>query len=367
MNNKLSVIMKIRLLFLGVVLSLVALFVVVSCGGGSSVGGLNDILIGNSGGSGSGGGSANITPVPFDDLSDNAGATFIDPNDFVGDSDDTYDLADEGLYVAEDVLPFDFSLFGNNFNAPIDIVFSTNGWFSFDSDIGNDGFYADYPVDYIDDVLVGDSESGYGPYNSLIAPFWSNLVVDLQYGVGYQLVDDGSGSNRKFIVQYFASDSENEDNELVFQTILFEGTNDIQFTYAKMQDVDGDDTNGSFGAVDGSGSLIGLFVGENTSDMNISVYSAFSSSIPIENISQTQAYYVYFKYNSSRNNYDIYTGYVASDLNLNVFNPNLRANRNQNVKNKQRRSTNFRYFYRTNTIQEFMNFVNSIRGNRSHN
>jgi hypothetical protein len=68
MNNKLSVIMKIRLLFLGVVLSLVALFVVVSCGGGSSVGGLNDILIGNSGGSGSGGGSANITPVPFDDF-----------------------------------------------------------------------------------------------------------------------------------------------------------------------------------------------------------------------------------------------------------------------------------------------------------
>jgi hypothetical protein len=106
--------MKIRLLFLGVVLSVVALFVVVSCGGGSSVGGLNDILIGNSGGNS--GGSASINPVPFDDLSNNGVATFIDPNDFVDD-------ADEGSYVASGALPFDFSLFGNTFNAGSDIVF----------------------------------------------------------------------------------------------------------------------------------------------------------------------------------------------------------------------------------------------------
>jgi len=356
MNNKLSVIMKIRLLLLGVVLSLVALFVVVSCGGSSSVGGLNDILIGNSGGSG--GGSANINVVPFDDLSNNVGVTFIDPNnDFDGD--------DDGLYLANGVLPFNFSLFNNTFNAGSDIVFCTNGWFSFDSDIIDDVFYSYDPYD-IEYVLFGD---GYGPYDSLIAPFWTDLVMYSYSGSGvwYQVV--GSAPNRKFIVQYFASDIENEDNKLVFQTILFEGTNDIQFTYAKMEDVNGDDSIGDRGAVDGSGSLIGLFVGNDTSDMNLSVYSAFSSSIP--SIS-TQAYYVYFKYNSSRKNYDIYTGYVAiNDLNSsqynNVFNPNLRTNRNQNVKNKQRRSTNnFRYFYKTNTIQEFMNFVNSIRGKRSH-
>jgi hypothetical protein len=348
--------MKIRLLFLGVVLSVVALFVVVSCGGGSSVGGLNDILIGNSGGNS--GGSANITPVPFDDLSNNPGATFIDPNN-------DFDGTDDGLYLASGVLPFNFSLFGNTFNAGSDIVFCTNGWFSFDSDIDSDNFDSFDPADEIDDVLVGD---WYGPYDSLIAPFWSDLVMDSYSGSGgwYEVV--GSAPNRKFIVQYFASDYTNEDNKLVFQAILFEGTNDIQFTYAKMEDVNGDDSIGDDGAVDGSGSLIGLFVGDDTSDMNLSVYSAFSSSIP--SIS-TQAYYVYFKYNSSRNNYDIYTGNVAiNDLNSsqynNVFNPNLRTNRNQNVKNKQPRSTNFRYFYKTNTIQEFMNFVNSIRGNRSH-
>jgi len=111
-----------------------------------------------------------------------------------------------------------------------------------------------------------------------------------------------------------------------------------------------------------------LFVGNDTSDINLCVYSAFSSSIPPIS---TQAYYVYFKYNSSTNNYDIYTGNVAiDDLNSsqynNVFNPNLRTNQNQNVKNENQISTNFRYFYKTNTIQEFMNFVNSIRGNRSH-
>jgi hypothetical protein len=350
--------MKIRLLFLGVVLSLVALFVVVSCGGSSSVGGLNNILIGNSGGSSGGGGSANITPVPFDDLSNNAGATFIDPNNDFDDNDD-------GLYLASGVLPFNFSLFNNTFNAGSDIVFCTNGWFSFDSDIIDDEFYSYDPEDDIDDVLFGDS---YGPYDSLIAPFWSDLQMHSYSGCGvwYEVV--GSAPNRKFIVQYFASDYTNEDNKLVFQTILFEGTNDIQFTYAKMEDVNGDDSIGDDGAVDGSGSLIGLFVGNDTSYMNLCVYSAFSSAIPPIS---TQAYYVYFKYNSSRNNYDIYTGYVAiNDLNSsqynNVFNPNLRANRNQNVKNKQRRSTNFRYFYKTNTIQEFMNFVNSIRGKRNH-
>jgi hypothetical protein len=351
--------MKIRLLFLGVVLSLVALFVVVSCGGGSSVGGLNDILIGNSGGSG--GGSANITPVPFDDLSNNAGATFIDPNN-------DFDGTDDGLYLASGALPFNFSLFNNTFNAGSDIVFCTNGWFSFDSDIYDDSFYSYDPAGDIDDVLVGDSNSGYGPYDSLIAPFWSDLVMDSYSGSGawYEVV--GSAPNRKFIVQYFASDITNGDNKLVFQTILFEGTNDIQFTYAKMEDVNGDDNIGDAGAVDGSGSLIGLFVGDDTSNKSLAVYSGFTSSIP--SIS-TQAYYVYFKYNSSRNNYDIYTGNVAiNDLNSsqynNVFNPSLRTNRNQNVKNKQPRSTNFRYFYKTNTIQEFMNFVNSIRGNRSH-
>jgi len=360
MNNKLSVIMKIRLLFLGVVLSLVALFVVVSCGGGSSVGGLNNILIGNSGGSGSGGGNGggngNINPEPFDDLSNNAGRTFIGPS--------TFSRTDDGLYLANDALPFNFSLFNNTFNAGSDIVFCTNGWFSFDSDIYSQGFAAFNPSSGIGTVLLGSGSRG--PYDSLIAPFWTDLVMDSYSGSGvwYQVV--GSAPNRKFIVQYFASDWQNNDNKLVFQTILFEGTNDIQFTYAKMEDVNGDDSIGDNGAVDGSGSLIGLFAGGD--NPYFSAYSAFSSSIP--SIS-TQAYYVYFKYNSSRNNYDIYTGYVAiNDLNSsqynNVFNPNLRTNRNQNVKNKQRRSTNFRYFYKTNTIQEFMNFVNSIRGNRSH-
>jgi hypothetical protein len=357
MNNKLSVIMKIRLLFLGVVLSLVALFVVVSCGGSSSVGGLNDILIGNSGGSGSGGGSANITPVPFDDLSNNPGRIFIDPNN-------DFDGYDDGLYLASGALPFNFSLFNNTFNAGSDIVFCTNGWFSFDSDIYDDDFDVYEPAYYIYDVLFGDT---YGPYDSLIAPFWTDLEMDTYSGVGvwYEVV--GDAPNRKFIVQYFANDIANEDNKLVFQTILFEGTNDIQFTYAKMEDVNGDDSIGDVGAVDGSGSLIGLFVGNDTSYINLSVYSYLSSSIPSVPTENNEAYYVYFKYNESRNNYDIYTGYVAiQDLNLNVLNPNLRANRNQNVKNKQPRSTNFRYFYRTNTIQEFMNFVNSIRGNRSH-
>ena len=361
MNNKLSVIMKIKLLFLGVVLSVISLFVIVSCGGGSSVGGLNDILVGNSGGNGGGnGGSTNINPISFDDLSNNPSATFIDPNN-------DFDGTDDGLYLANGALPFNFSLFGNTFNAGSDVVFCTNGWFSFDSDIEFDDFYSYDPEDDIDDVLIGDI---YGPYDSLIAPFWTDLVMDtsIYSGLGAWYETVGSAPDRKFIVQYFASDLVNEDNKLVFQVILFEGTNDIQFTYAKMEDVDSNDNVGDLGAVDGSGSFIGLLVGYDTSDINFSVYSVFSSSIPPIS---AQAYYVYFKYNSSRNNYDIYTGNVAiSDLNdsqyTNIFNPNLRTNPNQNVKTKNRISTNFRYFYKNNTIQDFMNFVNSIRGNKTH-
>jgi hypothetical protein len=137
-----------------------------------------------------------------------------------------------------------------------------------------------------------------------------------------------------------------------------------------MKDVNRDDENGDGGAVDGSGSFIGLLAGGD--NPYFSVYSFFLPSIPSFPSISTEAYYVYFKYNSSKNNYDIYTGTVAiNDLNSsqynNVFNPNLRTNRNQNVKNKQPRPTNFRYFYKTNTIQEFMNFVNSIRGKRSVN
>ncbi|MGC8815825.1 MAG: hypothetical protein ACP5O4_06505 [bacterium] len=362
MKNNINIIIKIKLLFLGVLLSLISLLVIISCGGGSSVGGLNDVLVGNTGGSGGSGGSgsANINPVPFDDLSNDSSATFVDPNN---DFDDN----DNGLYLAGGALPFNFSLFNNTFNADSDVVFCTNGWFSFDSDIDNDDFDGYDPEDDIDDILVGDS---YGPYDSLIAPFWSDLKMDtgIYLGLGLWYETLGSAPNRKFIVQYFATAYGNNDNKLVFQVVLFEGTNDIQFTYAKMEDVNGDDSVGDDGAVDGSGSLIGLFVGNDTSDMNLSVYSAFSSSIPAIS---TQAYYIYFKYNSSRNNYDIYTGNVAiNDLNssqyTNIINHNLRPNRNESLKNKNRTPVNFRYFYKTNTIQEFMNFVNSIRGNRTN-
>lgn len=357
MKNMINILRKkINALIMGILLAIITLGVVISCGGGSSVGGLNDILVGNSGGSG-GSGSTNITPLSFDDLSNNSTATFIEANN-------DFDGTDDGLYLGSGILPFNFSLFGNNFSAGSDVVFCTNGWLSFDSDIESDDFDSYDPADDISDVLVGDS---YGPYDSFIAPFWSDLVMDAysNQGVWYETI--GSSPNRKFVVQYYASDTENDDNILVFQVVLFEGTNDIQFTYAKMEDVNGDDSNQDDGAVDGSGSFIGLLSGDDGVNMGWSVYSAFDSSIPPIS---TQAYYIYFKYNSSTNNYDIYTGNTEiTDFDDSYYGANILPNRTRNInKNKSHsNNTGFRYFYKNNTPQEFMNFVNSIRGNRNNN
>lgn len=345
------------MLIAGILLAIVTWGVIISCGGGSSVGGLNNILVGNTGGSGGtgGSGSANITPLAFDDLSNNSTATFIDAN---SDFDDT----DDGLYLDSGILPFNFSLFGNNFSSGSDVVFCTNGWLSFDSDIDSDDFDSYDPADNIDDVLVGDSD---GPYDSFIAPFWSDLVMDAysNQGVWYETI--GSSPNRKFVVQYYASDIENYDNILVFQVVLFEGTNDIQFTYAKMEDVNGDDSFQDDGAVDGSGSFIGLLSGDSSIDnARYSIYSFLFPSIPAIS---TQAYYIYFKYNSSTNNYDIYTGNVdITDLNNSYYGANVLANRRQNInKNKVHTNHNFTYFYKNNTPQELMNFINTIKTNKN--
>lgn len=165
---------------------------------------------------GSGGGSSFSGAVAFDDISDDSRVTFIDP-------DNDFDGSDDGLSTISGGLPFDFTLFGSSnstFNAGTDIIVCTNGFFSFDSDVESDGFDRYDNVDYIDDILLGDS---YGPYDSFIAPFWDDLDMYSNEGHGAWYITRGTAPNRQFIIQCYTEGSSEDDNQLIFQTILFEG------------------------------------------------------------------------------------------------------------------------------------------------
>lgn len=322
----------------------------------SSGGSLNPILLGSSGGSGSGSGT-NVNAAPFDDISDNPGVTFVDP-----DSD--FDSSDDGLATLSSALPFNFTLFGSSnstFTAGSDIYVCTNGWFSFDEDIDTDDFDSFSNIGHLDDVLVGGS---YGPYDSFIAPFWDDL--DLESGESHAVwyITEGTSPNRRFIIQWYTEGYSQDDNQLIFQAILFEGTNDMQFSYAIMRDVNGDDSMGNSGAVNGSGATIGVMVGNDNEPEPIQkIYSICIASIPT--IPSGQAYYIYFKANGS--NYDIYTGFVSAAMSgslPNILGGSNNNSRNRNMINKPEDNSNFRWFYKTNTYQELLNFVRSNKTNR---
>lgn len=180
--------------------------------GGGSGGGL---------GGGSSGGSSFSGAVAFDDISDDSGVTFIDP-------DNNFDGSDDGLYTISGGLPFDFTLFrssNSTFNAGTDIIVCTNGFFSFDSDMVTDGFAEYDNVEQIYDILVGDYFNDYwGPYDSFIAPFWDDLYMDSTEGHGAWYITRGTAPNRQFITQWYTEGLSEDDNQLIFQTILFEGS-----------------------------------------------------------------------------------------------------------------------------------------------
>lgn len=316
---------------------------------------MNPILLGSSGGSGSG---TNVNAAPFDDISDNSGVTFVDP-----DSD--FDSSDDGLATLSSALPFNFTLFGSSnstFTAGSDIYVCTNGWFSFDEDIDTDDFDSYDNSDDLDDVLVGDSD---GPYDSFIAPFWDDLYLESSESHGLWYVTEGTSPNRRFIIQWYAEGLSQDDNQLIFQAILFEGTNDIQFSYAIMRDVNGDDGIGDSGAADGSSATIGVMVGDDNEPEPIAKIYSINVPSSIPTIPSGQAYYIYFKANGS--NYDIYTGFVSAAMSGSLPNILGRSNnnsRNMNMINKPESNSNFRWFYKTNTYQELLNFVRSNKNNR---
>jgi len=191
-------------------------------------------------------GSANFTVTAAADSSNHALNTynFIDSSPAKGGTALTFqgpNPLDDGLASVQ--LPFTFSLFQDIYLAGSPITVSTNGWISLE--IVTDPYtYQNGPLPGKSAVDAGGTSRVIPP--SLIAPFYQDLaLVPNVSSVSTKVI--GTAPNRQFIVQFskltVIDENGNDLNaNLTFETILFEGSNDIQFIY---QSVSGPRSDGS--------------------------------------------------------------------------------------------------------------------------
>lgn len=214
----------------------------------------------------------------------------------------------------------------------------------------------------INQMLYGDGNLG--PYDSFIAPFWDDLWLEDTSKQKAWYIVEGSAPNRRVIVQWYTAGyfTETRDNQLFFQAILFEGSNAIQFSYAWMRDPNSNDLPGSAGNPTGSSATIGVMSGQDGyPDARQKIHSINTAVIP--SIPQNQAFYIYFKPTDSvASDYQIHTGFVSSNLDPSTLNIIQIPNRLPNYQyNKESTNVNFRWYYRTNSLDELMNFINRNR------
>ncbi len=132
---------------------------------------------------------------------------------------------------------FDIEYFGRPFNS---VTITSNGYLTFGIDIepGNT------PL-----------PSTAGP-DSLIAVFWDDLDPSLNPSADIYYETQGAAPDRRFIVTWKEIPLKADPaSRLTFQTILFEGSNEIQYQYLSMTDSSG--TTGA-GRVSGSSASIGI-------------------------------------------------------------------------------------------------------------
>ena len=144
--------------------------------------------------------------------------------------------------VASVPLPFTFSLFNDIYLAGSNISVSTNGWLSLES--GGDALaYQNGPLPGVSVVDASGTARSIPP--SLIAPFFDDLaLIPGVSSVSTKVV--GTAPNRQFVIQWTKLTILNEDGNdqranLIFQAVLYEGSNDIQLTY---QTLTGNRSNG---------------------------------------------------------------------------------------------------------------------------
>ncbi len=116
---------------------------------------------------------------------------------------------------------FSFDFYGNSYST---LYVSSNGMVSFGS--GNTAY------------ANTDLTTNANPTQAVIVPYWDDLVVDpnnpTNGNVYYETL--GNPGSRQFVVEWYVRRIAQHGTELLFEAILYEGSNDILFQY---QDVIG--------------------------------------------------------------------------------------------------------------------------------
>jgi len=174
--------------------------------------------------------SANVAPTAyaFTDASASAGGTNLS---FSGNDDAAASLA----------LPFTFSLFRDIYPAGSQITIATNGFISLESGAFPEFYNGPLPAQAAQRPAVAacsiSAETRAMP-RSLIAPFFDDLVIIPGVtAVSTRVV--GAAPERRLIVQWSRLSVLDEcgrdvHSSVSFQTVLFEGSNDIQFLYESL-------------------------------------------------------------------------------------------------------------------------------------
>lgn len=91
-----------------------------------------------------------------------------------------------------------------------------------------------------------------------VAPFWDDLVL---YGSGVKISYQtfGSAPNRYLVVQWNAAHISDNSNPLVFQVVLFEGSNNIEFRYNSMSGIYATGNSATIGLESSDGSIVNQY------------------------------------------------------------------------------------------------------------
>jgi hypothetical protein len=176
--------------------------------------------------------SSNHPPLTYQflDATESAGGTRVP---FPEATKETNDIS---LQVT---LPFTFNLFTSTFLEGSKFSVTNNGWLSLHGNLGGDAEWENTPLPA---SSVVRPDGGIGSIAaSLVAPYFDDLIQDLPGGGVFTRVV-GTAPNRQLIIQWKDSrrvddNGDSIDGRITFETILYEGSNDIAFLYQTLEGV----------------------------------------------------------------------------------------------------------------------------------
>jgi hypothetical protein len=188
-----------------------------------------------------------VSPVPISTNLAPGSFNFIDASVANGGTNLGFSNIDDSVVLAP--LPFTFSLFRDIYLPGSQIAITTNGYLSLESLSTAEFQNASLPGT---NVTRPSGTIGVVP-PSLIAPFWDDLVMRPTSTITTRTI--GNAPNRQFVVEWsdmsiLDEDGNDQNASLTFEIVLYEGSNDIQFLYAKMTGPRSDGSSATIGFQD---------------------------------------------------------------------------------------------------------------------